>query len=670
MGLKKKVNKNLTGRVPDLQDTPNPEQNTHPSGVLESMNAPDYKSLFEDAPLPYQSLDEQGTILEVNKPWLEMLGYTRQEVASTYIGRYHSKASLKLLKLAFPVFLKEGKVKDAVFELVTRSGESVNVSVNGTVQKDAEGRFIATHCILTNITHRRNAEKELRKKHRELGVLKKRAEESEAKYRLIVENQSDLVVKFNTRGNILFVSPSFCGMFGKTEEELLGQSLIPLVHKDDIALVEQSYKDLFKEPYTSYVEQRALTIHGWRWLGWSTKSVRDKDGNIESFVSVGRDVHDRVEAVKALRESELKYKEASRFMESLFNVIPDVLGVQDANHKIIRYNAAGYAFLNQSQDKVEGRKCFEIIGREIPCELCATSEAYRTKKPAHIERYIPEMDIYLDIYSYPILDEEGNITQVIEHLHDNTARKRAEIELKKEKQRAEESDQLKTTFLANLSHEIRTPMNAILGFSSLLKDSSLDTSKRDSYIGAIHKSGYHLLSIINDIVEISKIDTNQVVVHSSKVVLNELMHDVYESFRPSFPPDGSVELRLNVQIQDENDTLVTDAVKLRQVLINLISNGFKFTGRGYIEFGYYFRNNSAVFYVKDTGIGINQANHQMIFERFRRVEGDLAIKKGGSGLGLAISKAYVELMGGEIMLESEPGKGSVFTFNLPLHPSF
>lgn len=626
-----------------------------------------YRELFENAPLPYQSLDANGNILEVNRPWLELLGYTREDVLGKFIGDFHTPLSRKRLIEKFPAFLKNNFVKDARFEFISKRGQVIFVSVNGNVQRDEKGIFRATHCILTNISEQRKYEDDLLQKNRELLHLKKLAEQSEEKYRLLVENQNDLIVKVDTANRFLYVSPGYCELFGKKEQELLGKSYFPLVHEEDREATEKAMDKLFHPPYRSYVEQRAKTVQGWRWLAWSTRAVTDDKGKVTGIIGVGRDIHDRMEALTALRESENRYRETSTLLESLFNVIPDVLGIQDSRHNIIRYNEAGYRFLGKTYEEVKGKKCFELIGRVIPCETCATSVAIKTKMTAHVEKYVPEMDMYLDVFAYPILDEKGEVKTIIEHLHDNTARKKAEMNLKKAKEKAEESDRLKSAFLANISHEIRTPMNAIMGFSKLLKDTDLSVARREDFIDIIQQSGNQLLSIIADIVEISRIETNQVVPNFTRIDLGELMDELFSSFKVLLPSSKVIELQKDPD-SPRSAHVYTDGVKLRQIMTNLLGNSMKFTEKGYIRYGCRLNEKWLEFYVKDTGPGIPKEYQQVIFERFRQVDGDISIKKGGSGLGLAISKAYVEMLGGNIWLESEPGQGTEFHFRLPFIP--
>ncbi len=232
------------------------------------------------------------------------------------------------------------------------------------------------------------------------------------------------------------------------------------------------------------------------------------------------------------------------------------------------------------------------------------------------------------------------------------------------KQKAEESDRLKSAFLANLSHEIRTPMNAILGFTELLKENDIPDEKRDYYGAIIQNSGRHLISIIDDIIEISKIETRQAQVHATRINIQILLEDVYQLMNINMPKGKEIELILRLPAGGKDDYFISDAVKLKQIISNLINNAFKFTDKGFVEFGYEL-NKELTFFVRDTGHGIDKANHELIFERFRQIGTELTVNMGGSGLGLAIVKSYTELLGGKVLLESEPEKGSLFKVVFP-----
>jgi signal transduction histidine kinase/CheY-like chemotaxis protein len=246
-------------------------------------------------------------------------------------------------------------------------------------------------------------------------------------------------------------------------------------------------------------------------------------------------------------------------------------------------------------------------------------------------------------------------------------------ELIQAKNRAEESDRLKSSFLANLSHEIRTPLNAILGFSSLLGEKNLNDDEREEYNRIIQGSSNTLLDLISDILDISKIEAGQLELNLQAVSLETVVSDVVEIFdlfmkRDDIGSNKPVELKVAIDDNLRKFFIIADSVRLTQILSNLINNAIKFTRQGFIEVGCSkIRDEETLeFYVKDTGIGIKIEHQQLVFERFRKVEEDKMQLHRGTGLGLAISYQLVNLMGGTMRLESAFGKGSVFYFTIPL----
>lgn len=241
------------------------------------------------------------------------------------------------------------------------------------------------------------------------------------------------------------------------------------------------------------------------------------------------------------------------------------------------------------------------------------------------------------------------------------------MELITAKIRAEESDRLKSAFLANLSHEIRTPMNAINGFTDLILNTDITETEKLEYLTVIEKSGKNLVSIIDDLIEMSKIDSNQIIPNYTQVNLESCMNELYETVKVTIQ-NKDIEFILIKSSLPAAFNIVTDDIKLKQVIINLLTNAIKFTDKGMVTFGYEIDENNQLihFTVRDTGLGIDEVEHKNIFDRFKRVDSDISIKVGGLGLGLAISKAYIELLGGNITLTSKVGEGSTFYFSIPL----
>jgi hypothetical protein len=253
-------------------------------------------------------------------------------------------------------------------------------------------------------------------------------------------------------------------------------------------------------------------------------------------------------------------------------------------------------------------------------------------------------------------------------LSDITQRKQVEQELIAAKERAEQSDRLKSAFLANMSHEIRTPMNGILGFSSLLKEPGLSGEEQQEYLEVIDKAGARMLNTINNIISISRIEAGELSVSVSNTDINVLLKDVYNFFKPESEIKG-LQFSIKRGLSGKKAIIQTDPEKVNAILFNFVKNAIKYTDKGSVEIGYNLKADSdpleLVFYVKDTGIGIPENRQKAIFERFIQADINDKMAMQGSGLGLSIAKAYIEVLGGKIGMESEEGLGSVFYFTLP-----
>jgi PAS domain S-box-containing protein len=265
-------------------------------------------------------------------------------------------------------------------------------------------------------------------------------------------------------------------------------------------------------------------------------------------------------------------------------------------------------------------------------------------------------------------DDVRQLSLLISGLWSIIRRKRAEEELIRAKEKAEESDRLKSAFLANMSHEIRTPMNGILGFADLLKEPGLSGDEQQHYITIIEKSGQRMLNIINDIIDISKIEAGLMTLKMAESNIVDLLEYIHTFFKPEAEAKG-IRLSVSNKLTHREATFITDREKLYAILTNLVKNAIKYSDRGEIELGCSRKVGIVEIYVRDTGIGIPQDRQQAIFERFIQADIDDKMARQGAGLGLAISKAYAEMMGGGIRVESEPGKGSVFFLTLPFKTS-
>ncbi len=375
---------------------------------------------------------------------------------------------------------------------------------------------------------------------------------------------------------------------------------------------------------------------------------------IESLVNHAALVIQKKLTARELKESEIRFK-------ALHNATFGGIAI---------HNNAIILDCNQGLSELTGYPMEELIGMNVLQLVAESSRIFlseRIKNPD--DKPYEALGLKLDGKEFPLRMEgrnvpyKGKIVRTLE-LRDISEQKRNEIELLKAKERAEESDRLKSAFLTNMSHEIRTPMNGILGFASLLKNPKLTPSEVQEYFNIIEKSGLRMLNIINDLITISKLESGLMDLIFSSTNINAQMDFMLNLFKAEAYQKG-IRLTLNNSLPSEETVLTTDREKFNAILVNLIRNALKFTQKGTVQFGYQEKGDKLEFYVTDTGIGIAEEKQKAIFERFIQVDSSLSRGYEGAGLGLSISKAYIELLGGEMWLKSELGKGTTFYFTLP-----
>ncbi|MCP4310099.1 MAG: response regulator [Bacteroidetes bacterium] len=365
------------------------------------------------------------------------------------------------------------------------------------------------------------------------------------------------------------------------------------------------------------------------------------------------------------------------YLAALLENMPYYIFFTDRHHRYIRINGMMASLLKISNpNDAIGKGNKDFFSRRVARKMLEEDRNIIDSGEAMLNRIIFFKDdgvdgFWMEKNKIPIRDERGVIIMIIGIFKDVSGMMKIETELKEAKERAEESDRLKTSFLANMSHEIRTPMNGILGFANLLKDPDLQGEKRDLYLKHIEQSSKQLLNIIDDIIDISKIESGQLKISNRPVRINGIMDEIYSSFfhriRGDAPGQQKVKFNLEKGNESADFTLVADDYRLRQILNNLIGNAIKFTEEGNITFGYVVKNNLHIeFFVRDTGPGIPDNKLGIIFDRFGQLNQASYSQPSGTGLGLSISKNLVKLMGGEMWVESKVNKGSVFRFTLPL----
>ena len=379
----------------------------------------------------------------------------------------------------------------------------------------------------------------------------------------------------------------------------------------------------------------------------------NKSDNQVKIIGVIQDITNR-----KLAEEELFQSYA--FSDSLLKTIPFGMDIVDENGTVL-FQSDNFKFLFGSE--AIGKKCWDLYRDDK--KQCSDCPLIKGIEVGETEAYESSGVLGNRVFE---ISHTGMVYKgkkaMLEIFQDITDRKQAEAELINARDRAEESDRLKTAFLHNISHEIRTPMNAIVGFSALLSEQGVDEVSQKSYIDIIMQSSNHLLAIITDIVDIANIEANLVRIDKKEVNLNSVLKTLYDQF---LPRAKEKRLSLICEVDPDNSDLnvLTDNTKLFQILSNLVNNSLKFTQSGYIRFNYLVKDDFIEFCVEDTGIGIPVQYQSKVFNRFYQVQNNLERLFEGTGLGLSISQAYVELMGGKIRLESEPKNGTTFYFTIP-----
>jgi PAS domain S-box-containing protein len=380
----------------------------------------------------------------------------------------------------------------------------------------------------------------------------------------------------------------------------------------------------------------------------------------------------QLEARVAERTSELMA--ANQFLDSLLENIPNMIFVKDAQElRFVRMNAAGEALLGFSRDELIGKNDFDFFPGEQAEQFISTDRA--TLRERHLVD-IPEESIQtkakgprvLHTKKIPVLDLGGQPSYLLGISEDITEAKMVQEALAQAQGEAERANRAKSQFLANMSHELRTPLNAILGFSALLRDDAtgrLDEATRLRFLNQIHSSGQHLLELINDVLDLSKVEAGQMDLLLQPVELGQLIDEVRATVEPLARTKS---IALNIVLAPEL-RLVADPAKVRQMLLNLVSNAIKFTpSGGRIDIRRRRIESAVEISVTDTGIGIAEEDLGRLFTEFQQLDAGRGQRQEGTGLGLALTKRMAELHGGQVTVESEPGKGSTFTLRLPVQP--
>ncbi len=362
----------------------------------------------------------------------------------------------------------------------------------------------------------------------------------------------------------------------------------------------------------------------------------------------------------------------------LIDSIPDIIFFKDTESRFLGCNTAFTHFVGRRFKEIIGKTEFELFDAE-------RANSYIESDKLLLSNHIPQRSIQLTTFPdgkqfiYETLknvyyDTDGNVLGIIGVSRDITETKQVEERLQKAKERAEQADKLKSVFLSNMSHEIRTPLNAILGFSDLLADKNITAEEIEEYVSIIRNSGKHLLNLVNDIIDISLLETHQIELYWKNIKLKNFLETYQEFFEQKIVEFNKKNIDFVIEIEtiDEEFELKTDDYRLEQIISHLIENAIKFTEKGRIVLSctkQVFENEQLIFSIKDSGSGIAPEKQHLLFTLFTKIEYNKNKFLGGTGLGLAISKRILDLFGGKIWVESKLGEGTTFSFSIPLKNS-
>lgn len=597
-----------------------------------------YRLIVENA---YDGIEitQNDQVIYANNRFAEMLGYKPEEVKDLLFSNIFTDEAKKEL-YERQAARKAGKdiPRQYISEFRKKDGSHIDVEVNYQIIKYKNKP--ATFAIVRDISQSKEMERELKK------------------LSTAVEQSPSMIIITDTEGKIEYINPIFTQITGFEFKDVKGKT--PRILKSGI-LPEDIYRELW---------DTILSGNTWRgeflnkkksgetyWENAAISPIKNDKGEINHFVKVAEDITEWKNTEKALAYSEEQYR---LIVENAKDGI--LISQKD---KFIYKNAQFIQMLGYDPDEFENLTFKEIYTEEGLKDLFERNKKRSAGEdlPNHYETSFKKKDgsiIYVQV-TYELIDYH-NETATFAIIRDITEKKEYEHKLKKALERAEESDHLKSAFLANMSHEIRTPMNGIIGFSNLLKKKNLSEEKKDQYLEIIEKSGQRLMNIINDLIDISKIEAKQIEIKRTNFNLNSLIEFLRQFFEPEC---AAKSIFLHTEVPDSNIDLYADKDKLEAILINLLKNAIKFTNNGGITFGYEILDKKIKFFVKDTGIGIPPEKQKIIFDRFAQVDNSTSKPYEGAGLGLSISSAFVEMLGGKLLLDSEFHKGSVFYFSIP-----
>jgi len=632
----------------------------------------------------YYRADTKGTLITVSPGIENILGYKPEELEGIDIADKLYKYPDQRLEL-FQILQEKGEVRDFKVTLLDKKGLAVEVVSNSRFIYDRNVNPIGIEGTITEKSKYYSGSNQENNKQRK---------------RTTLTDQLPVgIYRTTPEGKLIYFNQTLADMLGYEPNELYNTK-VPNLYSD-FNERDNEINELINSDEN--VLQKELTLKrkdGERIIVKDRlNALKDKHGNIVYIDGVLEDITEKKKIEEALKESESKFR-------SLAQTTSTAIMVYQGN-KWVYANPAGEEISGYSLEELKQMNYWDFVApehQEMIKNRGQKRQKYRDTPSGYefkiIDKSGQEKWVYLEGSVMVYQGKPAGLISVIDITHLKNTEKElrernqelqaAEEELRaannalretnakleeqaeeiiKAKEKAEESDRLKSAFLANMSHEIRTPINGIVGFTQLLREEEYSDEEKKEFYRIIDNNSNQLLQIINDIIDISMIEADQLAIKKGTFSLNKLMDELYETFQHELERVNkqNIQIELLKSMKEGHDFIETDKTRLMQVINNLLNNAVKYTKKGTIQFGYNLLSNKKIeFFVNDTGIGIDKEKQQIIFDQFRRSNELKSDESGGTGLGLSISKKLIELMDGNISVDSSLNKGSKFTFTLPI----
>jgi two-component system, sensor histidine kinase and response regulator len=617
-----------------------------------------FRRAFEEGPVGIILASPNSRVLRANRALCRMLDYAEDELLGLgLMDLAHPEDIEAFYQQAQLLFTGQTSQYQLEQRFVRRTKEVIWTKITASLLTLPEGRPLYALAIVEDISERKRAGQKL--------------EESERRFRALIEKSSDALSLFDRNGRVLWDAPSTTHRaLGYTPEELIGRFAFELVHPDDMDRIRSVFEELIANPDTCITAQYRLRHKEgpWRWMEGTATNYLD-DPVLQAIVVNERDITERRQAEEDLRKSEERFQLIARATNDTvwdWDLLTNRVWWNEGIKTVFGY--PGNAVLNdghwwdQHIHPEDHQRIIDSMRQIIDGGGHFWSAEYRYRRAD---------GNYADVFdrAYVMHDRHARPVRMIGAMMDITERKRSELDLARARDEALESARVKSEFLANISHEVRTPLNGIIGMTVLLEDSDL-APEQHSFVETIKNSSEALLSIINDILDFSKMEAGKLHFESLDFDLVATAESTIELLADR-AEKKHIELVLLVD-PDVPARLRGDPGRLRQVITNLVVNAIKFTDHGevVVRIGVESQSDSSVTLlctVKDTGVGIPPSALPYLFHAFSQADGSTTRKYGGTGLGLAISKQIVEMMGGQIGVQSTLDQGSTFWFTVRLH---